>query len=649
MLKCFWQFQSFQSLHLEFCNFVKENGSFGHIKNEGIMILRNKKGNSVDYNKKRKITKINKDSNLGLGKVWVNRFMAVLSDKVIPRSQFLCRNDVNIVDELRDLRNINLHLQGLDGKELDGSLLSIDFKNMLFGVCPVMEKLKIPVKFVEWFKAMYDKLGISIVINGWQSDAILNERGVMEGHSASMQVYCLASGPLLKALDSKLGGIRTWDSINHKTKSFADDLKLGLQDPKEVFCVEETIQRFEKVSGLILHRDVSRKKCNVISWGSHRNFSQWPPWVNKCSKTRIIGAVFSNNEDIELLNSMELQRCTLSKIYGSLGLRGTLLQKVYFLNIFVFSKLTYLAQVFRVKEEVLKLVMRESLRFLYRGELERPVNAINYRPKDFLGLGLVHLPSKCKSLLLRTMLKEFNFKGIKLQNGNFDEFLYGLKDELLKLLELGGGEVPTAKDLYLNFVKTVYSRGEVLIPSRMEKKYEGVNWKRAFKNYKESKFLKPKQKEFLFRFIHDILHLGSRNHFRGADQECRREEIQGTKCRSLETREHFFKNCVCIYDVFCTVKAIVESVLKKKVDDKCFFTVSFRCKDQRVNVVVVWFLVQVLEKMYYSSITDPVLVLEEVVKEIDWLQWIYSAKYSDPFETLKMEIQMHILSFKYDM
>ena len=422
MLKCFWQLQSFQSLYLEFCNFVKENGSFGHVKNEGIMILRNKKGNSVDYNKKRKITKVNKDSNLGLGKVWVNRFMAVLSDKVIPKSQFLCRNDVNIIDELRDLRNINLHLQGLDGKELDGSLLSIDFKNAFRSlswrwILLVMEKLNIPVQFVDWFKAMYDRLGISIVINGWQSDAILNERGVMEGHSPSMQVYCLASGPLLKALDSKLGGIRTWDSINHKTKSFADDLKLQLQDPREVFCVDETIQRFEKVSGLILHRDVSRKKCNVLTWGSHRSFSQWPSWVNKCSKTRIIGAVFSNNEDIELLNSMELQRSTLGRIYGSLGLRGTLLQKVYFLNIFVFSKLTYLAQVFQVKEAVLKLVMRESLRFLYRGELERPVNAINYRPKDFLGLGLVHLPSKCKSLLLRTMLKEFNCKGIKLQNG----------------------------------------------------------------------------------------------------------------------------------------------------------------------------------------------------------------------------------------
>ena len=42
MLKCFWQLESFQKLYLEFCNFVKDNGSFGHVKNQGIMILRNK-------------------------------------------------------------------------------------------------------------------------------------------------------------------------------------------------------------------------------------------------------------------------------------------------------------------------------------------------------------------------------------------------------------------------------------------------------------------------------------------------------------------------------------------------------------------------------------------------------------------------------
>ena len=351
----------------------------------------------------------------------------------------------------------------------------------------------------------------------------------------------------------------------------------------------------------------------------------------------------------EHLNSMELQRNTLSKIYSSMGLRGTLLQKVYFINIFVFSKLTYLAQVFKIKEDVIKILMREALRFLYKGEWERPVNSINYRPKEFLGLGLVHLPSKCKSLLMRTMLKEFNQKGIKLQNGTFDEYLYGFKEELIKLLESGGGEVPTAKDLYLGYVRNIYSRGDVLIQSRMEKKYDGVNWKKAYKNYKESRFLNPRQKEFLFRFNHDLLHLGSRNHFRGADKDCRREEVQGIRCRALETRVHFFKRCVCVNDIYCAAIDIVESIIKKKVDEKSIFTMSFRYKDPIVNIVVVWFLVQVFDRMYYFGTIDPIVILEGVEKEVEWIRRVCSYKYWDSLEALRMEIRMQILSFNYDL
>ena len=655
MLQCFWQHESFQSLYLEFVNFVKENGSFGHVGNLGIMVLKNKKGNSIDYNKKRKITKVNKDSNLGLGKVWVNRFMAVLSDLVIPKTQFLCRKDVTIIDELRDLRNINIHLKGkTTGQEESGSILSIDFKNAFRSlswrwIMLVMQKLKIPVQFIEWLKAMYNDLGISIVINGWKSDKIHNDRGLLEGHSASMQIYCMASGPLLKALECNLKGIKTWDSKVHITKALADDLKICLQDPSEVTFVDKTITKFEEVSGLILHRDISRKKCNVIRFGTHRSFDLWPPWVNTVTKSKIIGAIFSSENDIEDLNSSELQRNTLSRIYGALGLRGTLLQKAYFLNIFVFSKLTYLAQVFKIKEEVIKILMRESLRFLYRGEWERPVNSINYRPKKLLGLGLVHLPSKCNSLLMRTMWKEFIYKGLTLQNGDYTQFLYGHKDELLKLLGLGGDEIPTAKELYRYYVKDVYSKGESLIPSRMEKKYDTVKWKKSFRNYEECKFLKPTQKEFLFRFNHDLLHLGSRNHFRGADHDCRREEAPGIKCRSLETRLHFFKNCIVINDIYCASISIVESVIKKKIDEKSIFTMSFRCKDPKMNIVSVWFLVQVFEHMYKSSIVEAVSILEGVLKEIVWLMKVNRTKYIEEFRTLKREIQMQIASFKYDL
>ena len=374
-----------------------------------------------------------------------------------------------------------------------------------------------------------------------------------------------------------------------------------------------------------------------------------PQWVNKANKTKIIGAVFTSNGDIEHLNSMEVQKSCLARIHASLGLRGTLLQKAYFLNTYVFSKLTYLAQVFKINEGVLKTIMRESLRFLYRGEWERPVNIVNYRPKDLLGLGLVHLPSKCKSLIMRTMWREYKYKEIRPINGDFTEFLYGHKDELISLLEMGGDEIPSAKELYVHYLNDLIYRRSELIPSRMERKYDWVEWENCYRNVRESKHLKPYQREFLFRFCHDLLHVGARNHFRGADKECRREESEGFKCTAVETRVHFFKNCIRSNDLYCVVIMVLEAILQEQINEESIFTMTFRCSNQELNRVTVWFLVQVFDSMYNGGHIEPVPILESIVKEIDWLRPVCNSKFGEALMNLRIEIIMQITSFKFDL
>ena len=652
ILKCLWQLSSnFRELYLEFCNFVKEKGNFGSVTNLGIMVLKDKKGPSMEYQSKRKITKVNKDANLGLGKVWVKRFMSVLADSVIPKSQYLCRNDVNIVDELTDLRNINLHLKGKDGLEVDGSILSIDFKNAFRSlswrwILLVMRKFKIPESFILWLKAMYDDLGIALVINNWISAKIPNKRGLMEGHSPSMQIFCIAMAPLLLALENKLTGITTWDGLKHKEKSFADDIKVLLAQPQEVFLVEEVISDFEEVSGLILHRDKSRKKCNVLPFGSHRDFKEWPDWVNKVSKIRIIGAMFSNDQDIEKLNTKEVERCTLARIYSSIGIRGTLLQKVYFLNSYIFSKLTYLAQVFILDEEVVKNISRKAHNLLYRGELERPVAAVNFRPKELLGLGLVHLPTKCKSLIMRSMFKEFQKKKMQLINGSYSEFLYGHKAELLQLLKTYS-ESPSAKELYQLFLGKVIFRGDILVPSRMEKKFSEVTWQKSFHNYKGGKFLNPKEREFHFRFVHDLLHLGARRHVKGSDKTCRRFDL-GLKCDVMETRRHFFMECPPVHDLFCVLTEILQNFVKQRVTVEEIFTISFRCKDQSRNVIGVWFLIKVFFCVLHEENEGTEPILNKIVNGIDWIINYCSGSFKEMLYELRTEIEIQKMGYIMD-
>ena len=64
-----------------------------------------KKAQSTEYDKKRKLTKLNKDTNLGNGKVWVNRIKKIIIP-IIPRNQFNCQSGVNKVDEIREIRTV---------------------------------------------------------------------------------------------------------------------------------------------------------------------------------------------------------------------------------------------------------------------------------------------------------------------------------------------------------------------------------------------------------------------------------------------------------------------------------------------------------------------------------------------------------------
>ena len=57
------------------------------------------------------MTKINKDRNLGNGKVWTNRVKQIILPYVLPKRQFNCQTDVKIIDEVREIRTVNTFLR----------------------------------------------------------------------------------------------------------------------------------------------------------------------------------------------------------------------------------------------------------------------------------------------------------------------------------------------------------------------------------------------------------------------------------------------------------------------------------------------------------------------------------------------------------
>ena len=117
--------------------------------------------------------------------------------------------------------------------------------------------------------------------------------------------------------------------------------------------------------------------------------------------------MFSNEEDIEKLNSNLVSQNFFDKLSKSYGIRGTIFQKTYFANTFLFSKLWYLAQCFKLERKMLENILSRALKFIYAGENERPVRALNFRNKLIGGLGLINPIVKSKALLIKNMYSEF--------------------------------------------------------------------------------------------------------------------------------------------------------------------------------------------------------------------------------------------------
>ena len=469
-IKKFWDFKSYRTLYITFLNNSRYEGHLGEVSNVGTMIVKNKKNQSIEYEKKRKLTKVNKDINLGHGKVWTNRMKDIVLPKILPKTQFNCQKDINIIDEIREIRQVNHFLLGEgNNKQNDGTILSIDFMNAYRSTSLrwfnlVLNAFRLPKIFIDWFWMMYNNLGVVVVINKYKSDILKVERGFMEGHPPSMAAFVVSIIPLMIALEGKLTGIKTY-SKNHKLKGFADDLKLFLKDLNEIEISYNIISDFEKISGLKMHRDPKREKCQALPFGKHREFTNWPEWITVKNEIKVVGIHFSNIEgNYELLNSKLVAQNFYNGLQSWQGTRGTLFQKVYIVNTFLFSKLWYTAQVVELDEKMLETLLKKAKAFIYGGENEMPVSAINFREVKKGGLGLIHPVFEARALLMKTTFKD-------VEDGNFSEIVkvYGYCKDFKELL-LEGFNMNIVKNTYTKLLEKILIRNGSLIPSRNEKK-----------------------------------------------------------------------------------------------------------------------------------------------------------------------------------
>ena len=589
--------------------------NMGYLENLGVMKLLNKKLPSEHYVKKRKLTMVNKSENSLSGMIWTKRLKKIILPQVLPSFQYICQANLNVIDENREIRNIVNHLKS---EQHDGTILAIDFKDAFRSTslrwCNlVMKSMNIPPEFIAWFWGMYENLCVSVVVNKWKSDKIPVKRGFMEGHSPSMAAFVLAAAPLGLAIDQVLEGISTPDGILHKIKTFADDSKLVLKNvDTELRQVYEIINNFELVSGNEMHRDPSRGKCQALPFGSHRQYEEWPTWVTVKNEINVLGIWYSNRESLEKCNSKEVFDIVNNNIMGKFGMRGTPLQKAAYANTYIFSKIWYVAQTIELDQNVMKKITQKVLNFIWAGQNERPVRALNFRAKYLGGLGLMCPNTKSKALLIKNMFKDYLVLG-----GTEDKVdsLYGCKNDFKRVLEFGV-DMKNIKQIYEQLMNDICFRNGSLVPSRAEKRSKGVKWKIAWKNLQQTRGVTAQEKYFQWQVQQDMLPIGERLHRQGAEKRCLLVMENDRVCTQISNRQHVLLSCPSLGENL--VKVILSDFLDRSISDQEILHFSFNHRSKKRLNIAVWFAVKMLFWIYCKKCFNKMQLLDEMLKEIQW-------------------------------
>ena len=106
---------------------------------------------------------------------------------------------------------------------------------------------------------------------------------------------------------------------------------------------------------------------------------------------------------------------------------------------------------------------------------------LDFRGRSLGGLGLVHPVVKAKALLLKSMYREFKNKKCNINDINSFKDIYGYTGEFTEIVR--AGITPNISSVIYSFLnEDMISKNNSIIPSRSEKRINGIKWRVAWQN-----------------------------------------------------------------------------------------------------------------------------------------------------------------------
>lgn len=373
----------------EILNFLSSHTfSPSHMTN---IVLLHKKGEKDQLSNKRPISLINTDERI-MDRAINSRLAPVLPSILHP-------TQTGFVPGRWIGTNIETVQNAIDDGDLyPGALAVIDFEKAYDRVdhsylLDVLKTFGLGPRFIRLVMAMTTGSQARICLNGWMSSSFELQRGLRQGSPLAPSLFTLCIEPLAARLRSTVTGIRHTglgafqETIQPlQTLLFADDLVVGLRDPRDLEKAEHAFDLYRGASG----GKVSTTKSFLHRLGAANPHHVWPNWTISSTPFRYLGVqvgqgVQSDQIWASLVASVKARMRSIPMFDLPIAARCSII------NIYCFSKVLYLDQFMPALPCRVNELMWAAVDTIWAGKQRLVSKPWLFKPKENGGYGLLRL------------------------------------------------------------------------------------------------------------------------------------------------------------------------------------------------------------------------------------------------------------------
>ena len=394
---------------LDVFNDVFVSGLLSDSQRGSIITLVPKSGDVLNPANRRPISLLNVDYKI-LSKILSTRLRSVLS-YIVNEYQVCAVHGRTVLHNLLVIRDL---VSFVNSRGLDCALLSLDQEKAFDRVdheflFKCLNRFGFGEAFIRWIRILYTDCFARVLVNGFLSDTFFLHRGVRQGCPLSPALYVLFSECFARLLQSSgdFPGFVFPGSRGQRVKclQYADDVTCVVTSRGSFRFLSSAIAMFEKGTGSKLNLS----KTKGLRLGRWKGVPLPFPVTWTDGNLKINGVWFGNLRPDHQTWTDRVSACI--SVLNSFSNRSvSVFAKAYAVNVFVLSKLWYVAPVYPNCAKFIVPLVRAIFAFIWSGS-ELVKRDILYLPMSEGGIGLIHIESKVLALSVAAVLNILDVTG----------------------------------------------------------------------------------------------------------------------------------------------------------------------------------------------------------------------------------------------